>query len=124
MVDDEQDLTYTLKAILDETGLFQVETFTDPLLALSEFKAGVYDLAVLDIRMPKMDGFELFRKLREINDRLKICFLTAAELLHYQETGSDIIDDLGTDCFVPKPVDNEDFVRRLEARLSQLDSKS
>jgi DNA-binding response OmpR family regulator len=93
-------------------------------LALSEFKAGVYDLAVLDIRMPKVNGFQLCRKLRNIDNKLKICFLTATELLYYQETDLDVIDDLGTDCFVSKPVDNEDFVRRLEAILSQLDSKS
>ena len=77
MVDDEQDLTFTLKAILDETGSFQVEMFTDPVLALSEFKADVYDLAVLDIRMPEMNGFQLCRKLRDLDNRLKICFLTA-----------------------------------------------
>ena len=93
-------------------------------MALSEFKAGAYDLAVLDIRMPIMNGFQLCRKLRNIDNKLKICFLTATELLYYQETDSDVIDDLGTDCFVSKPVDNEDFVRRLEAILSQLDSKS
>jgi DNA-binding response OmpR family regulator len=119
VVDDEQDLTFTLKATLEETGSFQVETFTDPVLALSEFKAGVYDLAVLNIRMPKMKGFQLCRKLRDVDNRLKICFLTATELLYYQETDSDVIDDLGTDCFVSKPVDNEDFVRKLKAILSQ-----
>ena len=117
MVDDEQDLTFTLKETLDETGLFQVETFTDPVLALSEFKAGVYDLAVLDIRMPGMNSFQLCRKLKDMDNRLKICFLTAAELLYYQETDSDVIDGLGTHYFVSKPVDNEDFVRRLEAIL-------
>jgi DNA-binding response OmpR family regulator len=119
VVDDEQDLTFTLKATLEETGSFQVETFTDPVLALSEFKAGVYDLAVLNIRMPKMKGFQLCRKLRDVDNRLKICFLTATELLYYQETDSDVIDDLGIDCFVSKPVDNEDFVRKLEAILLQ-----
>jgi DNA-binding response OmpR family regulator len=124
VVDDEQDITYTLKATLDETGLFQVETFTDPVLALSEFKAEMYDLAVLDIRMPKMNGFQLCRKLRDKDKKLKICFLTATDLLYYQETDSDVIDDLGTHCFVSKPVDNEDFVRRLEAILLQLDSKN
>jgi DNA-binding response OmpR family regulator len=124
VVDDEQDLTITLKATLEETGPFQVETFTDPVLALSEFKAGVYDLAVLDIRIPKMNGFQLCRKLKDVDKKLKICFLTATDLLYYQETDSDIIDDLGTHCFVSKPVDNEDFVRRLEAILSQLDSKN
>jgi two-component system response regulator ChvI len=118
VVDDEQDLTFTLKAILDETGLFQVETFTNPILALSEFKANVYDLAVLDIRMPEMDGFQLYRKLRDVDNRLKICFLSAAELLYYQETDSDVIDHLGIGCFVSKPVDNDDFVKNIEAILS------
>jgi DNA-binding response OmpR family regulator len=88
-------------------------------LALSEFKAGVYDLAVLDIRMPEMNGFQLCRKLRDLDNRLKICFLTATDLLYYRETDSDVMDDLGRDCFVSKPVDNEDFVREVEAILSQ-----
>jgi DNA-binding response OmpR family regulator len=124
VVDDEEDIAFTLKQILEETGSFEVKTYTDPVLALSKFKARRYDLAVLDIRMPKMDGFQLCRKLIDIDKRLKICFLTAAELLHYQETDSDLIRDLGTDCFVTKPIDNEDFVRGLEAILSQLDSKN
>jgi DNA-binding response OmpR family regulator len=88
-------------------------------LALSEFKAGVYDLAALDIRMPEMNGFQLYRKLREVDNRLKICFLTATELLYYRETDSDVMDDLGRDRFVSKPVDNEDLVREIEAILSQ-----
>jgi response regulator RpfG family c-di-GMP phosphodiesterase len=54
-----------------------------------------------------------------MDNKLKICFLTATELLYYQETDSDVIDDLGIDCFVSKPVDNEDFVRKLEAILLQ-----
>ena len=119
MVDDEQDITYTLKATLEKTGSFQVESFTDPILALSEFKAGTYDLAVLDIRMPGMNGFQLCRKLRDVDNMLKICFLTAAELLYYQETDSDVIDDLGTECFVQKPIDNEYFVKNIKAILSQ-----
>jgi two-component system catabolic regulation response regulator CreB len=118
VVDDEQDLTYTLKAILDETGSFQVETFTNPILALSEFKAGVYDLAVLDIRMPEMNGFQLYRKLKDVDNKLKICFLTATDLLYYQETDSDVIDHLGTDCFVSKPVETKDFLKNIEAILS------
>jgi two-component system alkaline phosphatase synthesis response regulator PhoP len=81
VVDDEQDIICTLKATLEKTGSFQVETFTDPVVALSEFKASVYDLAVLDIRMPKMNGFELCRKLRDKDKKLKICFLTATAFL-------------------------------------------
>jgi DNA-binding response OmpR family regulator len=88
-------------------------------LALSRFSAGAYDLALLDIKMPEMDGFELFRKLRKIDDKLKVCFLTAAELSHYRETGSDIMDELGKDHFVAKPVNNIDLIDRLKVILSQ-----
>jgi DNA-binding response OmpR family regulator len=69
--------------------------------------------------MPEMNGFQLCRKLRDLDNRLKVCFLTAVELLYYRETDSDVIDDLGTDCFVSKPVDNEYFLRKVEAILSQ-----
>ncbi len=105
MVDDELDITLALKIALEESGLFRVEAFYGPVLALSRFKAGAYDLAILDIKMPEMDGFELYRKLRKIDNKLKIYFLTAAELGHYRETGSDIIDELGKQHFIAKPVD-------------------
>jgi DNA-binding response OmpR family regulator len=104
---------------LEESGFLQVEAFYDPVLALSRFKVGAYDLAVLDIKMPVIDGFELYRKLRKIDNELKICFLTAAELSHYRETGSDIMDELGEDYFVAKPVDIIDLIDRLKVILSQ-----
>lgn len=117
MVDDELDITLTLKMVLELSGFFQVEAFYDPVLALLRFKAGAYDLALLDISMPEMDGFELYRKLREIDNNLKICFLPAAELNHYRETDSDIMDELGNDYFVAKPVETTDY--RLKVMLSQ-----
>jgi DNA-binding response OmpR family regulator len=110
LVDDELDITVTLKMALEESGFLQVEAFYDPVLALSRFKAGAYDLAILDIKMPEIDGFELYRKLREIDNTLKICFLTAAELGSYRETDSDIIDELGKDYFIAKPVDTLDLI--------------
>lgn len=119
LVDDEIDITLTLKIALEQSGFFQVEAFYESVLAISRFKAGVYDLAILDIKMPEMDGFELYRKLRKIDDKLKICFLTAAELSHYRESGSDIMDELGKDHFVAKPVNNIDLINRLKVILSQ-----
>ena len=119
MVDDELDITLTLKIALEESGFFQVEAFYDSVLALSRFKAGAYDLAILDIKMPEIDGFELYRKLREIDNKLKICFLTAAELGHYGDTDSDIMDGLGEDYFVAKRVDIIDLIDRLKVILSQ-----
>ena len=113
MVDDEPDITYTLKTALENNGFFQVDTFNDAGSALSIFRPGLYDLALLDIRMPEMNGFQLCRKLRSIDYKIKMCFLTAADLGHYGETGSDIINNLGTDSFVTKPVDNEAIIGRL-----------
>jgi len=107
-----------IKTVLEESGFFQVEAFYDPLLALSRFKAGAYDLAILDISMPEMNGFQLFRKLRAIDKNLKICFLTAAELDHYRETDSDIIDEL-ENYFVTKPVETTDLINILKVMLSQ-----
>jgi DNA-binding response OmpR family regulator len=118
MIDDELDVNFTIKAILEETGLFQVGTFNDTKSVLSIFRPGLYDLALLDIRMPEMNGFQLCRKLREIDNRPKICFLTATEVLCYRETGSDVINDLGTDCFISKPVNTSELVLRLKTILS------
>jgi DNA-binding response OmpR family regulator len=108
IVDDEPDIAFALKTILEEDELFQVDTFHDAESALS---------TLLDIRMPGMNGFQLCRKLRQIDKKLKICFLTATELLYYRKTDSDIIDDLGTDCFVTKPVNNKDIIDRLQSIL-------
>lgn len=118
LVDDELDITLTLKMVLELSGFFQVEAFYDPVLALLRFKAGANDLALLDISMPEMDGFELYRKLREIDNNQDI-FLTAAELNHYRETDSDIMDELGNDYFVAKPVETTDLINRLKVMLSQ-----
>jgi DNA-binding response OmpR family regulator len=118
VVDDEPDIAYALKSILEENGLFQVDTFNSAESALSIFRPGAYDLSLIDIRMPKMNGFQLCRKLMKLDKKLKICFLTATELLYYRETDSDVIDELGADCFVTKPINNKDIIERLELILS------
>jgi DNA-binding response OmpR family regulator len=119
LVDDELDITLTIKIALEESGFFQVEAFYDSVLALSRFSARAYDLALLDIKMPQMDGFDLYRKLREIDNKLKVCFLTAAELGHYRKTDSDVMNEVGKDCFVAKPVDNINLINKLKVILSQ-----
>jgi DNA-binding response OmpR family regulator len=64
LVDDEPDITFTLKDILEDNGGFKVDTFTDPTIALKSYKINFYDIIILDIKMPKMDGFELYIKIR------------------------------------------------------------
>jgi DNA-binding response OmpR family regulator len=76
LVDDESDVTTALTFALEDYG-FEVDSYNNPLAALSNFKSNYYDLAILDIKMPEMDGFELSRKIRTEDENLRICFLTA-----------------------------------------------
>jgi two-component system, OmpR family, response regulator ChvI len=71
VVDDEPDITFTLRAEL-EGGGFDVDAFTDPELALSSFKLGLYNLVLIDIMMPKMDGFELYERLKTVDPNVKV----------------------------------------------------
>jgi DNA-binding response OmpR family regulator len=57
-----------------------VDSYTDPTVALSNFKSGLYDLLLLDIKMPEIDGFDLHQKMKKIDSNVKTCFLTASEL--------------------------------------------
>jgi two-component system, OmpR family, response regulator ChvI len=81
VVDDEYDAALTLKAILEEEE-FEVDVFNDPTLALSNFKAGCYHLLLLDILMPKMNGFKLCQQLQNIDDKVKVCFITAYDVYY------------------------------------------
>jgi DNA-binding response OmpR family regulator len=119
MVDNEPDVNITLKTALEENGEFEVDTFNDAESVLFAFKPGHYDLAILDVRMQGMNGFQLCRKLREIDKALKICFLTASDLTSLQDIDSDIINDLRTDYFIAKPVNITDLINRLRVILSQ-----
>jgi two-component system, OmpR family, response regulator ChvI len=83
IVDDEPDDAQTLKMGLEDNG-FAVDVYNDPLDAISNFEVGSYDLLLIDIKMPKMNGFELYNKLHQIDEKAKICFITAYEI-YYDE---------------------------------------
>jgi DNA-binding response OmpR family regulator len=118
IVDDEPDVTLTLKHILEEAGLFQVDTFNDPKMALSNFRSNLYDLLVLDIKMPYMNGFELFRQIKKVDDRVKVCFLTAlSESSEYATIISQICPNLDENCVIRKPIDNEQLINRVNAMI-------
>lgn len=76
-VDDNPDITTTIKTGLEDTGLFQVDTFNDPIRALASFKPRLYNLALLDFKMPKMFGHELYDEMKKIDNKIKLCFLSA-----------------------------------------------
>ena len=81
VVDNEKDITITLKIGLEDGG-FAVDTFNDPSSALKSFKPNFYDLVLIDIVMPDIDGFDLYERLKRIDPDTKACFLTASEMYH------------------------------------------
>jgi DNA-binding response OmpR family regulator len=114
-VDDEPDLTMLCRMSLEHSG-FKVDTFNDPEQALSKFKPGSYDLIILDIKMPKMDGFELYHKIKKKDNNANICFLTASEL-YYEEFRKKEYYALDESMFIRKPIDNEELVKEVNKMI-------
>jgi two-component system response regulator ChvI len=113
LVDDEPDIIYSIKRLLEDNG-FVVDSYTDPTLALSNFKPGLYDLLLLDIKMPKMSGLDLYQKMKEIdNSNVKICFLTASELFYEEYRRLDAYPSLDKAYFIQKPFRSEELIRKI-----------
>ena len=114
LIDDEPDITYTLEKVLEDNG-FKVESFTDPIVALDNYKANFFDLIILDIKMPKMDGFELYIKLREKDPKVKISFLTAIATFteEFRKTRLVLGKTINEEYFIQKPIKNEKLIRKL-----------
>jgi CheY-like chemotaxis protein len=101
-------LTSMLKIVLEDNG-FEVDAFEDAIVALKYYKASLYDLLILDIKMPEMDGFELYDEIKKIDDKMKVCFLTASEM-YYNNLRKDKYSSLDKDLFIQKPIENEELV--------------
>lgn len=114
LVDDERDINTVVKKGLERVG-FKVRAFNNPLDALSKFEAGSYDVALLDIRMPSMNGFELYKKLREIDSKIKVCFITAFEM--YEEEFKKLFPSYEVRCFIKKPIKLTDLIVEIEKIL-------
>ena len=112
-VDDEPDITWLSKTVLERNG-FEVQTFESPVSALDNFKPGSYDLLVIDIKMREMDGFELYDKLRKMDNNINVCFLTAAQEYYdkYKERYSS------EECFITKPIALKNLVNTINSVLS------
>jgi DNA-binding response OmpR family regulator len=111
VVDDESDLTLFYRMSLEYHG-FEVEIFNDPRKALSNFKTDYYNLIILDIKMPNMDGFELYTEIRKRDKKAKVCFLTASEL-YYKEFRMKEYSALDKSLFIRKPIGNEDMLKEI-----------
>ena len=115
IVDDEPDITSTFDMILQMNG-FEVNSYNDPLLALSNFKPDLYGLALIDIRMPKMNGFEFYKKIKDIDNRIQACFITAFE--DYREEFKESFPELEeAKYFIRKPKAMEDLVSHVATIL-------
>ena len=110
IVDDESDVNIVIAKALEQYG-FKVDSYEYPLIALDNFKAHFYDLVILDIKMPKMNGFSFYREIKKLDKNLKICFLTAGEM--YYGVYSDILSRLPANYFIRKPIGNEELVTRI-----------
>jgi two-component system, OmpR family, response regulator ChvI len=118
IVDDEIDITLAFKKGLESNG-FLVDTYNDPIAALLNFKSDFYDLLLVDVRMPKMNGFELYQEIEKVDKKTKVCFITAFEV--YYHALREIFPTLEVGCFIRKPSEIDDLVKRINAEIHSLD---
>ena len=102
IIDDEADIAFTFKKGLEDTGLFTVDTFNDPQDVLFNFKPSMYDLLLIDIRMPEMSGYDLYKEIRKIVAKIKVIFLTASEPF---EDFQKVFPTFDMNYYVLKPVE-------------------
>jgi len=115
VVDDEYDVSLTVKLVLEENG-FKVDSFTDASEALKNFTTGLYDLVILDVKMPEMSGFSLYKKIRKLDDKVIICYMTAVDEVSYEDLKKCYpnIDEI---CIIHKPVDNDSLLGQIKSIL-------
>ncbi len=112
VVDDEPDIAIILKKALEHHD-FAVDTFNDPQAVLATFKPSYYDLMIIDIRMPRMNGFDLYRELRKRDSGVRVCFLTAFEI--YCEEFKKLFPTIDVKAFIRKPISVSNLVNQINA---------
>lgn len=113
IVDDEPDIGLVLKMVLENNG-YIVDYYYNPIIALDEFKSNFYDLLVLDIRMPYMNGFQLYRELRKRDMKLNICLITAEEMDYDKKRKFSPVYN-----FIKKPIGNEELIRTINNLINK-----
>ena len=140
IVADEPDITFTFRTILEENGYKEVDVYNEPLLALHDFKSGVYSLLISDIAMPRMDGFELYKQIKKIDTKIRVVFSMASTInyeasdltllpVHRFDTSDEkdkvAISQGGGEGsedrihFIRKPVEIKEFIQRVTKELQQ-----
>ena len=114
------DITNSFSLALEDSGLFVVDTYNDPLVALFNYRPNSYDLLLLDIKMPKMNGFELYEKIKKLDNKVKVCFISAYDV-DYTALEKQF-PSLEIDCLIPKsiirkPIEVSRLIERIELEL-------
>ena len=120
IVDDDVDITDSFSLALEDSGLFEVDTYNDPLVALSNYRPNFYDLLLLDIRMPKMDGFELYQKMKKMDNKVKVCFISAYDVNYTalrEQIPSLELDCLNSKNIIRKPIEISKLIGAIESEL-------
>ena len=116
VVDCEFDVTYSVKRILEDTGVFEVDSFNNPAQALSSFSINSYNVVILDVRMREMDGFALYKKIKLLDRKVKVCFLnSASDFSPYVAIHPDILDTVekNGDRIVDKPIGSKQLINEI-----------
>ena len=116
LIDDEPDIAYLVKVGLERNG-FQVDGYTDPILALQNFRRGLYRLLVLDIKMPKIDGIQLLERIKKEDDKIRVCFFTASE--EFASNYKSVLEHSNKFLFVSKPISISKMTEEIEQFLKR-----
>jgi CheY-like chemotaxis protein len=111
-VDDEPDVCTMLRKVLEQYG-FNADSYDDPILGLENFKAVLYELLLLEIKMPEMDGFLLYQEMKKTDNKINVCFLTASEMYNEKLREKEGFAALDKDLFLRKPIKNEDLINEV-----------
>jgi two-component system, OmpR family, response regulator ChvI len=117
LIDDNRDVGLSFKIVLEHyyESRLKVDTFTDPRSALDNFRTGIYDLVIIDTVMPDMNGIEVYRRLKELDSKVKVCFLVPGKL--YEDATRRLFPELDESSFIQIPVANEALVRKVREVL-------
>jgi DNA-binding response OmpR family regulator len=115
VVDDNSDIVFTLRIGLESDPIMQVYSYDNPVTALLEFKPNFYDLLLIDVNMPMMDGFQLCEKLLQKDLNVRVCFMTAGEI--NMDAAREVHPLKSIGCFIKKPITTEQLLGHIRAEL-------
>ncbi|CAN5516043.1 hypothetical protein BH18THE2_BH18THE2_22310 [soil metagenome] len=118
IIDDDEDTNLLFKIVLEgsDHNRIKVDSYNDPFVALEDFRPSLYDLLLINVSMPIMNGFELYYRLKALDNKVKVCFLTAGEM-YYETIRRDVFPDLDVNCFIRKPIANKDLIKQVKEIL-------